>query len=64
MVYFTCQCGADLGEAEPGEITSVPECDACEKADAQGKDIWPTTDVLLAVYGAPFNWPVEPAVAA
>jgi hypothetical protein len=26
-----------------------------------GLDAWPPKDVLLAVYGAPGNWPCEPA---
>jgi hypothetical protein len=51
------ECGADLGEFDPGEL--VPKCDACEKPAATFE--WPTKDVLLAVYGAPYNWPVEAA---
>lgn len=61
VVEIVCECGEQLGEVDPGDFVSIPECPQCEKkAEAEQ---WPTSDVLLAVYGAPINWPVEPVAA-
>jgi hypothetical protein len=60
VVELYCECGKALGEGESGEWLTLPECDLCNKVEA---NVWPTTDVLLAVYGAPYNWPCEPAAA-
>jgi len=52
---FFCVCEKLLVEGiKPGEALVAPECPACEKIDAV-----PSAEVLLAVYGAPSNWPVE-----
>jgi hypothetical protein len=53
-VEIYCECGALLdSDIEPGACVVAPTCDTCET-----KFEWPTKDVLLAVYGAPYNWPV------
>lgn len=52
-VEILCECGALLDAGiEPGSMLLVPECEECENADE-----WPSKYVLLAVYGAPYNWP-------
>lgn len=56
-VEIYCECGQLLrSDIEPGALVWMPECEACSAANE-----WPTKGVLLAVYGAPYNWPVVPA---
>ncbi len=61
-VELLCEeCGEQLGYGiEPGHFAYIPECEACETKGVAVVE-WPTKDVLLAVYGAPYNWPVVPA---
>ena len=57
---LVCVCGQLLTEGiVPGEALIAPECPICEKKSEE-----PSVEVLLAVYGAPGNWPVEPGIAA
>jgi predicted RNA-binding Zn-ribbon protein involved in translation (DUF1610 family) len=54
MVEIVCECGEWLcGDIEPGETFTAPECPHCGE-----KFQWPDKATLLAVYGAPYNWPV------
>jgi hypothetical protein len=56
-VEILCECGNVLdSDIEPGDRVTVPECDWCEKNKVQFE--WPDRHTLLAVYGAPYNWPV------
>ena len=54
-VEIVCSCGEWLeGDIEPGSPIVAPECPHCEKDGFE----WPDKATLLAVYGAPYNWPV------